>query len=408
MLLLDFFALHRAFLVRSLLVGFVLSTAIAFLIPTRYEAVARLMPPDQTSGLGAAAFAALGSKVGDGVSSLAGDLLGMRTTGATLVGILSSRTVQDDLINQFDLRKVYWRRKYDDARKILESRTSIGEDKKSGIITINVQDTDRQRAVSMALAYVNDLNGRVSQLATSSARRERVFLEDRLVRVKQELDASSLALSRFSSKNKTFDPQIQGKAMLEAASTLQGQLIAAETELSGIQQIYGPMNSRVRAASARVAELRAEMHKLAGPAATDSSSSDLPRVDSQPYPSLEQLPLLGNTYYDLYRRTRIDEAIYEVLTRQYELAKVQEAKELPTIRVLDEPVPAEHKSFPPRLAIIVFGTILFLSAGVAYCAGRTAFESLDPHDPNRLLLRRVFNLASSKASSAGGYFPLSD
>ncbi len=383
MRLLDFLAQHRAFLVRSMILGFVLSTAIAFLIPARYEAVARLMPPDQTSGLGAAAFAALGSKVGDGMGSLASDLLGMRTTSATLVGILNSRTVQDDLINQFDLRKVYWRKKYYDARKILESRTSIGEDKKSGIITINVQDRDPQRAAQLALAYVDDLNGRISQLSTSSARREREFLEQRLQTVKVQLDEATLKLSRFSSKNMTFQPDIQGKAMIEAAATLQGQLIAAETELSGLQQIYGTENARVKAASARVGELRAKLRAMSG---VGGESGD---KIGQLYPSLEQLPLLGSTYADLARQAKIDEAVFEVLTRQYELAKVQEAKEIPTIRVLDEPVVPERKIWPPRLFIILSFTLMTMLFSVLYLRAKAGFSRLSGDDPRRVLLDRL-------------------
>src|SRR5262249_38582731 len=153
---------------------------------------------------------------------------------ATIVGILNSRTIQDDIINAFDLRAEYGDRRYEDARRTLQKRTSISEDKRSGIITITVQDHSPQRAAAMAQAYVDDLNGRVAELTTSAAHRERVFLEERLDKVKQQLDQATLQLSQFSSKNKTLDPQIQGKAMLDAASALQGQLIAAETELSGL------------------------------------------------------------------------------------------------------------------------------------------------------------------------------
>lgn len=387
--LLDLLTQERRRLLRFAAVGLVLSIAVAVLIPRRYEAVAQLMPPDQSSSMGAAMLGALTAKAGDNLGAIATDVLGMHTTGATLVGVLTSRTVQDDLINKFDLRKVYWRERYDSTRKILAHRSDISEDRKSGIITIRVQDSSPERAAALARAYVDELNSRVSHLTTSAAHRERVFLEQRLQNIKHELDNSSLLLSQFSSQNRTLDPSIQGKAMLEAASTLQGQLIAAETELSGLQQIYGPDNSRIRAASARVSELRNKLHNMSGSHNSEADSSA--RLGNKElYPSLEQLPLLSNTYYALARQTKIDEAVYEALTKQYELAKVEEAKEIPSIKVLDEPVVPEHKAWPPRTLIVVIGTLLFVLAGVACIYLELVVDGLDPHDPRRLLLMRLF------------------
>jgi uncharacterized protein involved in exopolysaccharide biosynthesis len=386
--LLDLLVQNRQRLISIGIAGLVISTAIAFLIPSRYEAVARLMPPDQNEGMSATLLGALASKSGDALGSLATEALGLRTTGAVLVGILESRTVQDDLINRFDLRTVYWTKRYEDARKTLARRTGISEDHKSGIITIAVQDRDPDRAAALAKAYVGELNNRVSRLTTSSAHRERVFLEERLQTVKQQLDAATLQLSRFSSKNRTFDPQVQGKAMLEAASNLQGQLIAAEAELSGLEQIYGAENSRVKSASARVAELRTKLRSMSGTESGRTDDSSLSK-NSTLYPSLEQLPLLGNTYYDLARAAKIDESVYEVLTKQYELAKVQEAKEIPSIKVLDEPVVPERKAFPPRVTIIVLGTLGFFAIGLAWTIGRAAFDSLGTNDPRRILVERL-------------------
>jgi uncharacterized protein involved in exopolysaccharide biosynthesis len=396
---LDLIRLNRRTLLRVVIAGLVISTAIAFLIPKRYEAVARLMPPDQTD-MNTAMLGALTAKAGDAIGAVASNVLGLRTSGSTMVGILQSRTIQDDLINQFDLRKVYSEKRYNDTRKILDKRTNISEDKKSGIITISVEDSNPDRAAALAKAYVTDLNTRISQLTTSSAHRERVFLEGRLQSVKQELDAATLKLSLFSSRNKTFDPQIEGKAMMEAASSLQGQLIAAETELKGLEQIYGPGNSRVKASSARVAELQQKMRDMSGDA-TASSADNAALSNGELYPSLEQLPLLGNTYYDLARRAKIDEAVFEVLTKQYELAKVQEAKEIPSIKVLDEPVVPETKSWPPRLFIMAFGTVVAFAFACVWILLAAGYEHLDSHDPRRLLVNRLIDPISSRSLDQG-------
>jgi len=389
LLAVDLLACHKRQLTRLMVGAIVVFTAIAFLIPKRYEAVARLMPPDQSNSA-AAMLGALTAKGGDIFGAAAGDALGLRTPGATVVGVLNSRTVQDDLINQFDLRKVYSTKHYDDARKVLQQRTDIAEDKKSGIITISVQDRDAQRAAQLARAYIDDLNARIAKLTTSSARREREFLEDRLQTVKRQLDESTLQLSRFSSRNLTFDPQIQGKAMIEAGATLQGQLIAAETELSGLEQVYGPENSRVKSASARVGELRSKLRSMSGAGESKGGNG------GQLYPSLEQLPLLGNTYYDLARQAKINETVYEVLTKQYELAKVQEAKEIPSIRVLDEPVVPERKIWPPRLVIIILGTLMVLLLGVTYIFGKASLQQLAPDDPRQIIVHRLLGSFSGR------------
>lgn len=385
-------------LLQSTVIGFALFVLLAFLIPARYEAIARLMPPDQVNSSGAL-MSALMAGGGNFLAGLGGTALGMHSPGATIVGVLNSRTVQDDIVNEFDLRRVYGEKRIEDARRVLQKRSNIDEDRRSGIITIAVQDRSPERAAELARAYVNDLNSRIANLTTSAAHRERVFLEDRLAKVKDQLDEATLRLSQFSSKNRTLDPQIQGKAMLDAASALQGQLIGAETELSGLQQIYGSENYRVKAASARVGELRAKLHTMSGSQTTSGSTTD----GLQLYPSLEQLPLLGNTYNELFRQAKVDEALYEVLIKQYELAKVEEAKELPSIKVLDEPVVPERKAFPPRLLIVLGGTILIFMCATAWFFAKAVWLQLDDRDPVKVGVRDL--LASLPRRPVQGLSP---
>jgi capsule polysaccharide export protein KpsE/RkpR len=373
--------------------GVLVFTLFAFIIPARYDAVARLMPPDQ-SGSSGALMSALMANGGELLAALGGGSFGTHTSGATIVGVLNSRTVEDDIITQFDLKRVYGEKRLEDARRVLKKRSSIAEDRRSGIITIVVQDRSPQRAAKLAQAYVDDLNRKVASLTTSAAHRERIFLEGRLATVKEQLDDATLRLSQFSSKNKTLDPQVQGKAMLDAASALQGQLIAAETELSGLKQIYGSENYRVKAAAARVGELRAKLRTMSGSQADASSVTE-----TQLYPSLEQLPLLGNTYLDLARQAKIEEALYEVLIKQYELAKVEEAKELPSIKILDEPVAPDRKSFPPRLLIIVGGAMLTFIGAATWLFARQVWLKLDDRDPVKVGIRDVLASFSSRTNT---------
>ena len=379
---------HRRSLARAGFCGLLASMLIAFLIPPRYESTARLMPPDsnQTGGLAMAA-AALSGGAG-GMGSIATEMLGLKSTSDIFVGILSSRTVQDKLIQQFDLKKLYGDRRMEDARKDLAERTGIGVDRKSQIITLTVSDHDPKRAAAMGEAYVAELNRLVAELSTSSARRERIFLEERLKDVSRDLEVAEKEFSQFSSKNTAIDIKEQGKAMVEAAATLQGQYIAAQSELEGLKQVYTDNNVRVRSVRARISELKRQLEKLGGKGEQASEPSG-----QQPdflYPSIRKLPLLGVTYADLYRRTRVQEAVFETLTKEYEVAKVQEAKEIPTVKVLDQPNIPGKKSFPPRLVITFMGTALAFGLAAILVFARTTWDQTDPDDPTKALAQEVF------------------
>ena len=377
---------NRRSVMRAAILGLVFAAAIAFLIPKRYQSTAELMPPDQSSmGTGTAMLAALSSRVGGGLSGLAESALGMKTTGALFIGILKSDTVKDDLISKFDLQKVYRARYIDDARKVLAARTNISDDRESGIITISVWDHDPQRAAAMAQEYVNKLNWVVTHLSTSSAHRERVFLDQRLKQVKTDLENAEKNFSQFASQKGAIDVPAQGKAIVTAAATLQGQLIAAESELQGLKQIYTDNNVRVRSVQARVNELHNALRNIAGKGADENSSA------GQLYPSIRELPLLGVTYADLLRQTKVQEAIFETLTQQDELAKVEEAKEIPSVKVLDPPLVPQKKSFPPRLLIMVLGALLATTFSATWILARSAWEAVDPGDPRKAVATEVWS-----------------
>jgi uncharacterized protein involved in exopolysaccharide biosynthesis len=385
---------NRGLLLRAFLLSLVIGTLVAFLIPSRYEAIERLMPPDgQSAGMGAAMLGALMGRGtsgggGGGIGAIAGDLLGMKNSGALFVGILQSQTVQDRLIDQFNLNKVYREKKIEDTRKELDKHTDLSEDRKSGIITIKVTDHDPNRAAAMARAYVGELDRLVAQVSTSSARRERIFLEGRLIAVKQELDTAAHQFSDFASKNTAIDIPAQGKAMVEAAAVLQGQLIAAESELSGLEAIYTDQNVRVRSLRARVTELREQLGKMGGDANVPPVTAR--KNDPAAYPTIRQLPVLGVTYANLYRQTKIEETVYELLTQQYELAKVQEAKEIPSVKVLDAAVPPTKKSFPPRGLFALLGAVLGVIAAAGWLFAKRHWDAMDPEDPGKVLAQDVF------------------
>jgi uncharacterized protein involved in exopolysaccharide biosynthesis len=381
---------HRILFLRAAGVGLILSALIAFLIPNQYTSTTQLMPPDNQASSPMAMMAAM-AKGASALGSLASDLVPLKSNGAMFVGVLRSETVQDRLVQQFDLKKVYGKTLAIDARQKLDENTFIAEDRKSGIITINVTDHSKERAAGLASAYVEQLNSLVAELSTSAAHRERIFLGDRLTVVKQELDTASDQLAQFSSKNNTLDIRDEGRAMLDAAAGLAGQMIAAQSQLEGLRQIYTDSNPRVRSLNAHVMELRRQLQKLGGkkePAGASGDTSVDPTSD-MPYPSIQKLPLLGVKYADFYRQVKIQETVYELLTQQYELAKVQEVKETPSVKILDPAKVPERKSFPPRLIIMLSGAAFAVLIAVMWILGSTRWQKVDPRDPRKIFLQQI-------------------
>jgi capsule polysaccharide export protein KpsE/RkpR len=373
------------------MVGTGIFTLLAFIIPPEYESVTKLMPPD-TSNEGLSMLATLAGKTGDsssGLGDLAGSMLGMKTSGAMFIGVLHSRTVQDTLVRRFDLRKVYGMRRAEDARRELESRTKISEDRKSGIIEAVVFDRSSQRAQALAQGYVEELDRAVNNLSTSAARREREFLEVRIAGVTQDLDRASKDFSQFASQNTAIDIPAQGKAMVEAAAILQGQLMAAEAEEQGLKQIYTPKNVRVRSLEGRIAELRRQLDQLGEAGTGEDTPQAADNPESSLYPSIRKIPILGVRYFDLFRRVKIQEALFEALTKRYEMAKVQEAKEIPTVRVLDPPNLADRRSSPHRIIIVLFGAVLSFALACSWSLGKAIWDETDPQDPRKLFLWEV-------------------
>jgi uncharacterized protein involved in exopolysaccharide biosynthesis len=364
-----------------------LSAAFSVLLPTHYQATVKVAPGDSSRQSMAALSALAGSTGSFGLGMDAAALLGMKTPGAFYVEILKSRRIQDRLIDRFDLRHHYWKfvrssqRDYYNTRKKLAEFTKVDEDKKSGVISVSVKDYDPAISARIANAYIEELNRLAADLDTSEAHRERVFLEERLTQAKHDLNQASLDLSQFSSKNTITDPSSQGKAMVESAARIQGELVAAETELRGLEQIYSDNNVRVRTLTARIVELREQLKKLSG---TDSpkQASDAGFTEN---PSFRKLPGLNYQYMNLYRQAKVQETVYEFLTQQYEMARIQEARELPTVRVVDPAMPPERKSGPYRSLIVISAVICAFCMACFWVLGKNAWEELALEDPRRLV-----------------------
>src|ERR1700704_64097 len=191
--------LLRGRIARWVVLGFVLSLVAAWRYP-KYESTTQIMPPDSGGGAGLASLIPALSKA-PGLLGMAGDLMGVKSTGALFVKVLQSRTVEDHMIERFDLKRRYHADYWEDARKKLASRTAISEDKRSGVIGISVEDHDPVLATAMANAYAEELGSVMAKVATSAARRERIFVEQRLADENKNLQEAEQQFSQFASNN---------------------------------------------------------------------------------------------------------------------------------------------------------------------------------------------------------------
>src|SRR5260370_10702868 len=229
----------------------------------------------------------------------------------------------------------------------------------------------------------------MTKVATSSARRERIFLEQRLADEHKVLQESEEQFSKFASSNMALDIPQQTKVSVESAARLQGALIDAKGQLESLEQIYSPDNIRVKSLRAHVAELQREFSKINSGGAAGGVAQD----PNSPYPSVKNLPLLGVKWSDLYRNTKIHETVFELLTQRYEMSRSQEAKAIPTVKVLDSPSVSEHKDPALVLVLLVGGFVSVLLA----CTGillRDRWAHWDEDDPWRVLLGTIYGTST--------------
>lgn len=388
---------YRRVLLRTMVISLLISVLIAFTLPKEYKSSARIMPPN-SSNVGTAMLAALAGRAFGGMSgigSLAGSLFGGNNSSPLFVDLLRSGTVAGSIIDRFDLQRVYRKRYRVDTVKYLARHTDIVDDKKTGVISITVDDTDPRRARDIAQAYLDELNLLVNRTSTSSAHQERLFIEKRLAKVRSDLEDAQKRMSEFSSTHATVDIKEQTRAMVEAAARIQAQMIVEQSSLNSLRQIYGDQNVRVRAVEARIAVLQKQLSNMSGSSApladVDTQDSNLGREEDTHslYPPLRQLPRLAVPYADLYREVQVQEAVFELLTQQYELARIQEAKDVPVVSVIDAPGIPERKSFPPRRLVIVLLTAISMGATSALLIAMYRWMLVPDDDPRKVLAKQV-------------------
>ena len=381
---------RRRSLARAAVIVMVLTAGLSLLVPNRYTASVKLMPPDSSPLPGLSALMGVRSGAG-GVGGSVADLMRPRSPGQLHIQIMQSRELEDRMVARFDLMRVYRARRRYGARRALAGNTQFAEDRKSGVITVSVTDRDAARAASLANGYAEELARTLAELSSRAGARERHYFETQLAAANEELAQANRELSQFAGANAALDVPSQSRALVESTAILEGQLIAAQAELRGLEQIYTGRHERVQQAQARMAELERKLGQMRGRSPSAGPAEAAPA-------SVRSLSALAVPYADLYRRQKIAEAVVTTLSQQYELARLQEARHVADVQVMDAAEPPERKSSPRRLLLTLSAGLLCLVGGCARILAGHWWRSLAQENP----WRRILGPAAERAMAFRG------
>ena len=348
----------------------ILSLVISLLLPVRYTATAALLPPQQNNSLSAqlaSQFGSLGSMaaLATGGSSL------LKNPNEMYVAMFKSRTVEDAMIDHFGLMQEYHKQYLSDTRKMFEHYATVDGSGKDGLIHISVEDHDPRRAAELANGYVDQFRDLSQHLAITEAGQRRLFFEQQLKQANQNLADSEEALKVTEQKTGLIQLDSQTRALIESAAALRAQITAKEVQIQGMQTYEAGENAQLVEAQQELDSLRAQLTKLGG-------SSENPDGIIVPKGQMTEASL---EYVRRLRDVKYYETIFDILARQFELAKLDEAKEGALIQVVDSAVLPDKKSFPKRTLIVLLATLAGLFVGVLTALVRAAFERIK-QDPN--------------------------
>jgi uncharacterized protein involved in exopolysaccharide biosynthesis len=380
---------------------------ISLLLPKIYESTATLLPQlESNNGLG------LGALLATGAASSAAQSLGISLPGAPatptdiFTAMLKSRTMADDVIRRFELIGHYDQKTMHDARLLLEGATRIVVTKEK-VIKVTIEDKDPQLASDIANFYVANLDRLNQSLNVTKARENRKFIEQRVADTKQALVKLEDALKEFQTQNRTVAIETQSKAMIEAAAMIQAQIMAQEVQLQVMRTYLSSSNPEIARVQSSITELRKQLQVMeSGKGRAERLPGDSLR------PAITSVPALALEYGRLTRDLKVHETLYALLLSQYEQAKLAEARDTPTVQMLDPAIPAERKSRPKVLLNVLIAGILSLLVGIFWAFAREATDrrksrnftrpsTSSPHDPLLPTLSSPF--ASSSLSTAENY-----
>jgi uncharacterized protein involved in exopolysaccharide biosynthesis len=353
----------RHVVLRTTLASAVVAVVIVLLVPARYTAVTTFLPPQQSPSLASAMIGQLGSL--GSVASLAQKDLGVKNPGDLYVGMLRSRVVEEALVRRFDLLRLYRERRMSDACRHLEKAASITIGKE-GLVAVAVEDRSPSRAAQLANGYVDELRHLTQDLAVTEAGQRRIFFERQLEMASARLADAEQALKATEQKTGVIELDGQAKIILESVVKLRGAIAAKEVELESMRLFSTQQNPDRERIEQQLGTMRAQLSRLERPDAPSSaavSPGSLPAGD---------VPEAGLEYMRSLRDVKYAETIFELLAKQYEAARLDEARTAAVIQVLDPAVEPDRKSWPPRTLIVALAAALgFLGS----CVGVLSAEA---------------------------------
>lgn len=340
---------HKRFILRFVIGVAILSTLGAFLWPVRYKAEVVLLPPTQNSSIGSALLGQLGSLGGlSSLASLAGGSLGLKSQTDMYVSLLTSRTVEDALIKRFDLMHEYNKKRMSETRKKLEARTDASAGSKDGLIRLSVEDHDAKKAAAMANAYVEEFRKLSESLAVTEAARRRLFFEQQLRDAKDKLTDAENAMTQLQQKTGVLQIDSQARSLIESAAVLRAQVVAKQVQIEGMRAFATDDNPALKLAKQELTALQAQLERVAGSDKDPGSDINL---------SKGRVTEAGMEYIRRYRDLKYQETVFELLAKEYEVAKLDEAREGSIIQVVDPAVVPDKIAFPVRWIVITASTI---------------------------------------------------
>jgi len=370
----------------------VLAVIVSFLLPTRYTASITLLPPQQNSSIGAALTSQLSGMGGaGGIAALAGGALGIKNPNDMIVGMLKSRTVEDAMIQHFGLMQEYRKKYISDARKAFENRVIVDGSGKDGLIHVSVEDHDPKRAAELANGYIDQFRTQSQHLAITEASQRRLFFERELEQAKDNLANAEEALKRTEQTTGLIQADSQARALIGSASSLSAAIAAKEVEIEGMQTYATGENAQLVQAQRELEGLRAQLAKLGGSEDSPTGGLIVPKG---------RVPEAGLEYVRKLRDVKYNETLFEILARQFEIAKLDEAKEGSLIQVVDPAIPPDKKSFPKRSLIVIAAAIAGLIVGVGLALAQAGMGNLNSNPETNAKLLYLKRILSWRAHPA--------
>lgn len=354
---------RKAIIIKLCSAAVILSVCYSLFLKNIYTASAKILPPQKDSGGG---LSALLSQAG-GLAGLAAGGIGGGSADLYM-GILKSRSVADAVIKRLDLQTEFRTKTIDDARNKLGGavKFQVGKD---GIITIAADNKNPQKAALLANTFVEELGRRSIQLNLSKAGTERLFLEKRLEVVKQDLKNAENDMRAFQEKYKTIKADSQATVAIEGIAKLKAEIITKEVQLATLRNSMTDESNDVKALLAAISRLKSQLGAMTGSGGTDNI-----------IPSTGNVPGIGIEYVRKLRELKIQEAIFEQISKQFEVAKINEAKDSSSLQVLDEAVPPVMKSKPKRSLIVILSTVTAFFISIFIIFIQEYLSKMSPED----------------------------